>query len=58
MKKEYLYNWVFYFNPYEQLWFAFKREDYSEFFNNRQKIKHVQAKDVDGLIDIIKLINE
>ena len=32
-----LYDYMFWFNPYEKLWFAFKREDYIRFFNGELK---------------------
>lgn len=30
---EELHNWLFHYNPYKQLWFAFRREHASEYFN-------------------------
>lgn len=58
MKNEKLYNWIFYFNPYEQLWFAFERENYQGFFTNRTKVKHIHSESIEDLIKIIKAIDE
>lgn len=29
-----LYNWIFHFNPYTNLWSAFRREDYAGYWND------------------------
>jgi hypothetical protein len=58
MKNEKLYNWIFYFNPYEELWFAFKRESYQEFFTNRTKVKHIHSPEIEQLLEIINIIDE
>lgn len=33
MNREQLYGWIFTFNPYQQLWFASKRENLNELFS-------------------------
>ena len=58
MKNIQLYDWIFYFNPYEQLWFAFERENYQGFFTNRVKVKHIHSESIEDLIKIIKTIDE
>lgn len=38
MNKEYLYDWVFTFNPYMQEYQAVRRENYNNLFNNQSKV--------------------
>lgn len=33
MVEDRLYNWLFHYNKYKKLWFAFRREDYIGYFN-------------------------
>jgi hypothetical protein len=36
------YNYIFWHNPYQDLWYAIPRDGYLEFFNgNREKVKGV-----------------
>lgn len=48
-----LYNYLFHFNPYTELWSAFNRDHIAEYFNG--DMKHVtSSKDKDELISIIR----
>jgi len=57
-KDEILYNYVFHFNPYTQLWSAIPRDGYLEYWsNNKSKMKGVyQDKDMKVLIQIINQV--
>jgi len=38
------YNYIFWHNPYQSLWYAIPQEGYLEFFNgNREKVKGVMS---------------
>jgi hypothetical protein len=51
---EELYDYVFWFNSYESLWYAIKRDNQLEFFNgSRSKIICIKSKDIDTLIELI-----
>ena len=39
MKNEALYGWLFHYNIYKELWFAFKREDSIAYFNGDKTIE-------------------
>ena len=52
MNKEYLYNWIFNFNPYTQEYQAVKRENYNDLFSNISKV--VSAETVAELEEIIQ----
>jgi len=48
-----LYNWIFWFNPYDELWYVIHRDSYLAFFNgNREKAKYYKSKDHSTLIYI------
>jgi hypothetical protein len=50
------YDYIFWHNPYQELWYAIPRDRYLEFFNgNREKVKGVIVNDnIDKLIQTIK----
>lgn len=49
-----LYNWIFWFNPYEELWYVIHKDSYLTFFNgNRTKAKYYKSKEHGTLIDIV-----
>ena len=50
---EHLYDWLFHYNPYEELWYATPKEDYMKFFSGSDKRGSLKAKDIDTLIHII-----
>ena len=34
---EKLYDYLFHYNPYEKVWYAFKREEHGDYFNGKKK---------------------
>jgi hypothetical protein len=49
---EKLYDYLFHYNPFQKLWYAFKREDYNKYFNGDKKelMKHA---DIEELVTMI-----
>lgn len=60
-----LYDYVFWYNPYEEIWYAIDRDTQLAFFNgHRQKSKYYKSKEHSTLVSILmkdglaeKLIN-
>lgn len=53
---ENLYDWLFHYNIYEELWYAFKREDVVRHFNGELKTdEFLKSKNI---TDLIKYINK
>lgn len=49
-----LYNYIFWFNPYEDMWYAVPRDQYTLYFSDRRKDKGVlKSTKIDTLIYII-----
>lgn len=56
MKNSKLYDYILHFNPYEQLWYAYRREQANEFWNDndrKENGKFLKAKDIKTLIGFI-----
>ena len=53
-----LFNWIFHYNPWTNLWNAFPREKYLDYFNdpNDPKMVVIRSKDVKTLSEIIRKI--
>jgi hypothetical protein len=53
-----LFNWIFHYNPWTNLWNAFPREKYLDYFNdpNDPKMIVIRSKDVKTLSEIIRKI--
>ena len=52
---EYLYGYVFWYNPYEKMWYAINRETQIIFFGgDREKSKFFKAKEANLLIDFLE----
>lgn len=47
-----LYNWVFHFNPYQNRWFAVKRENYGQLFSGGPDV--LKSNEISTLVSIIK----
>ena len=50
--KENLQNWVFTYNPYEDMWIGCKREDYSDLFNGGNNV--IKSQKINTLVELIK----
>lgn len=49
-----LYNYIFWFNPYEDLWYAIERNTELFFFNgSRNKAKYYKSKEHSTLVTIL-----
>ena len=50
------YNYIFWHNPHQDLWYAIPRDGYLEFFNgNREKVEGVMSNEsIDKLVQTIK----
>lgn len=53
MKNEELYEYVFHFNPYNELWSAIPRDVYQEYFNNNDVAGVLKSKEYTTLIALI-----
>jgi len=50
-----IYNYVFWYNTYEQIWYAIPRDQYNEFFSGNRNYKNViKSSKIDTLIMIIE----
>jgi len=50
-----IYNYVFWYNTYEQIWYAIPRDQYTEFFSGNRNYKNViKSSKIDTLIMIIE----
>ena len=56
---EKLYDYIFWYNHYEDVWYAIPRDHQLDFFNgNRDKSKYIKSKQHSTLVEIIcKSIN-
>lgn len=54
-----LYEWVFHYNHYNELWSAFQRKDYVQYFNDPSdpNLVVVKSKEIATLIGVIRKIN-
>lgn len=51
---ENLFDFVFWYNPYEKIWFAIDRNSQLNFFNgNREESTFYKSKEISTLIEII-----
>ena len=53
MKNEELYEYVFHFNSYNELWNAIPRDVYHEYFNNFDVAGVLKSKELTTLISLI-----
>ena len=53
MKNEELYEYVFHFNPYNELWSAIPRDSYQQYFNNNEIDGILKSKEYTTLIALI-----
>jgi len=50
-----IYNYIFWYNTYEQIWYAIPRDQYTEFFSGNRNYKNViKSSKIDTLIMIIE----
>jgi hypothetical protein len=51
-----LYDWLFWYNDFEKLWYAINRAEYNRFFDgmHRNETTYYTSSDVNELIQIIK----
>lgn len=52
MTTNYLYEWLFHYNEYEKLWYAFTRESKDDYFNGTGN-EYIKSKNIDTLMFII-----
>lgn len=49
-----LYGYIFWYNPYENLWYAIERDSYLVFFNgNRKEAIYYKSEDINTLSEIL-----
>ncbi len=48
-----LYDWLFHYNPYEEMWYATPKEDYMKFFGNGDKSTSLKSSEIKTLIHLI-----
>jgi hypothetical protein len=49
-----LYNYVFHYNPFDDIWYAVPRELYTEYWNNKETHGILKAKDIMVLVELIR----
>ena len=52
MTTNYLHEWLFNYNGYEKLWYAFTRETKDDYFNGTGN-RYIKSKNIDTLMFII-----
>lgn len=59
INSEALYEWVFHYNNYTELWNAFQRKDYTQYFNdpNDPAMTVIRSREIKTLVDILLRIN-
>lgn len=57
MNKQYLGDWVFHYNVFDDTWGAAKRENQQALFNDRNSDKVLKSKDIKVLIELIGKTN-
>jgi hypothetical protein len=53
MRNEELYEYVFHFNPYNELWSAIPRDIYQQYFNNNEMDGVLKSKELTTLFSLI-----
>lgn len=53
MEQEYLQDWVFHFNAYNQQWAAIPRETYNDYWNDFENAGVLRSKDLYTLIELL-----
>lgn len=57
-KNKYLYDWVFVFNPWEELWYAVTRDQITNYYSNKDAIpknKVVKHRNHSDLVTYLKM---
>jgi hypothetical protein len=54
MRNEELYEYVFHFNPYNELWSAIPRDVYQQYFNNNEVDGVLKSKELTTLMSLIE----
>ena len=49
----YLYDWLFHYNPYSEVWAAVPRETYNEYFDNYNHPSVIRSTNINTLIELI-----
>ena len=44
---------LFHYNPYEDKWFAFKRDDANDYFSNRENIKLLSGSSISAIVSAL-----
>ena len=57
MDLEHFYDYLFHYNPYEKLWYAFKRDGYNEYFSGKTKKNYIMKHEDLGALTNELLIN-
>ena len=54
MSNQNLYNYIFWYNPYQDLWYAIHRDSQLLFFNgNRENAKYYKSKEHSTLVSLL-----
>lgn len=49
----FMYNWVFHFNPYTELWIAIHRNDYMQYWDKLYCARCIKSKNISDLKDLL-----
>jgi hypothetical protein len=48
-----LYNYVFHFNPFDDIWYAIPRDLYMDYWSNKNLHDILKAKEINVLVEMI-----
>jgi hypothetical protein len=51
--QSYLYDWVFHYNPYSEMWAAVPREIYNEYFQNYNHSSIIRSSNINTLTELL-----
>lgn len=57
-KRESLYNWVFHYNPMNNLWNAIPRDHYNKYWDNLESDVVLKSTQISTLVDLILKISD
>lgn len=55
MKDSVLYDYMFHFNPHDQLWYGFKRDEANAYWSDRDSVKSLlKSRDIKTILGFLK----
>lgn len=57
MKDDTLIDWLFWYNPYEELWYGYQRDYHNQFHSNRDSVPSSACIKSKNINEIIRFLN-